>query len=155
MIQVNLLPQSSYSKWYAKLSPDKKRERFAKSAARLRERMADPAVRARRLATQRRYQALHAEEIQAKRRLERYGLTEDAFAALFDAQGGRCPICSTAMDPARKQRRGGVHVDHHHKTGQVRALLCPECNKGIGSFAEDPARMRAAAEYIERHRGNE
>jgi hypothetical protein len=45
-----------------------------------------------------------------------------------------------------------VHVDHDHATDAVRALLCVDCNGGLAQFRDDPAVLRAAAEYVERHR---
>ena len=40
-------------------------------------------------------------------------------------------------------------VDHDHKTGQIRGMLCSHCNRGIGHFRDDPFLMRFAATYIE------
>ena len=64
---------------------------------------------------------------------------------MLEAQGGMCAICGTA--PA-------AHVDHDHETGAVRQLLCFNCNGGLGQFNNDPAALRAAADYVERHRGD-
>ena len=61
---------------------------------------------------------------------------------MLEEQGGVCAICKTA--PA-------VHVDHDHATGAVRALLCFNCNGGLGQFKDDPAVLRAAAEYVTFH----
>lgn len=62
--------------------------------------------------------------------------------AMLDEQGGLCAICRSA--PA-------VHVDHDHGTGAVRALLCFNCNGGLGQFRDDPEILRAAAEYVRFH----
>jgi hypothetical protein len=42
-------------------------------------------------------------------------------------------------------------VDHDHKTGKIRGLLCRNHNTGLGLFRDDPAIIRQAAAYIERH----
>jgi hypothetical protein len=62
---------------------------------------------------------------------------------MLEAQRGLCAICRAA--PA-------VHVDHDHATDAVRELLCFNCNGGLGQFRDDPAVLRAAADYVERHR---
>jgi hypothetical protein len=72
----------------------------------------------------------------------RYGITAAEADYLLRAQGGVCAICEAA--PA-------VHVDHDHATGAVRALLCFNCNGGLGQFKDDPDVLRAAAEYVRFH----
>nr|WP_246078449.1 endonuclease VII domain-containing protein [Modestobacter excelsi] len=62
---------------------------------------------------------------------------------MLNDQGGLCAICREA--PAEQ-------VDHDHDTNAVRALLCFNCNGGLGQFRDDPAVLRAAADYVEHHR---
>jgi hypothetical protein len=75
----------------------------------------------------------------------RYGITAEEADVMFEAQGGLCAICRTA--PA-------AHVDHCPDTGEIRALLCFNCNGGLGQFKDDPEVLRAAAGYVERHRAS-
>lgn len=77
---------------------------------------------------------------------KRYGITAQEADLMLEAQGGLCAICRTA--PAR-------HVDHDHESGVVRDLLCFGCNGGLGQFKDDPAVLRAAADYVERHRSRQ
>ncbi|WNM36673.1 endonuclease VII domain-containing protein [Streptomyces sp. Li-HN-5-11] len=70
----------------------------------------------------------------------KYGMTEDERDELIAAQGGVCCICLSA--PA-------THVDHCHKTGRVRGVLCFNCNSGLGLLRDDPAAMSRAADYLE------
>ncbi|WP_246630091.1 endonuclease VII domain-containing protein [Modestobacter lapidis] len=76
----------------------------------------------------------------------RYGITADEADHLLEAQGGLCAICRTAA---------AGHVDHDHVTGRVRQLLCFNCNGGLGQFRDDPVVLRAAADYVERHRARQ
>lgn len=69
----------------------------------------------------------------------RYGLTIEEKQALEKTQNGVCAICKTN----RK-----LYVDHCHKTGLIRGLLCNNCNSGIGYFAESATSLLAAAEYL-------
>lgn len=62
-------------------------------------------------------------------------------------QSRRCAICGTPEAGGR----GGFHVDHDHTTGKVRALLCTNCNSGLGRFGDDPKRLTAAAVYLTKH----
>jgi hypothetical protein len=81
--------------------------------------------------------------------LRKYGLTLEARDAMIASQGGRCAICPNVLDVSKPK---GCHVDHDHKTGKVRGLLCSGCNLGLGHFRDDPALLRIAASYLERPR---
>lgn len=82
----------------------------------------------------------------------RYGLTLEQYQEMLARQGGRCAICGSPPDPTGVKAASRLHVDHDHVTGANRELLCGRCNQGVGFFRDDPAILRAAAEYIERHR---
>jgi hypothetical protein len=74
----------------------------------------------------------------------RYGMTREEAVERF---GDRCNICGSADGMGR---HGNLHVDHSHKTGKVRGVLCHECNTGLGKFRDDPELLRKAAAYLER-----
>lgn len=80
----------------------------------------------------------------------RYNITLEDYNEMLVAQGHCCAICSCG---SWESRDGRLHVDHDHQTGEVRGLLCYKCNVGLGSFQDDPAGLRAAADYLERSRG--
>lgn len=71
----------------------------------------------------------------------RYRLTPDQLQAMIDAQGGRCAACG--------HPHHALQVDHCHKTGMVRGLLCGACNSAAGRLHDDPARLRKLADYLE------
>lgn len=73
-------------------------------------------------------------------------ITPNRYALMFVQQDGKCGICRTDK-PGGK---GDFHVDHCHATGTIRGLLCHGCNVSLGHFKDDPALLRAAAEYLER-----
>lgn len=73
-----------------------------------------------------------------------FGLTWDDYEAILAQQDGRCAICRG------KPRKFALSVDHDHKTGEIRGLLCSRCNhRLLGSANDDAERLRRAAEYLE------
>lgn len=80
-----------------------------------------------------------------KYELFKYGLTPERKAALLESQGNGCAICGYTFG----QKKGDMHVDHCHNTGEVRGLLCNECNTGIGLLRENAEIMRSAINYLE------
>lgn len=79
-----------------------------------------------------------------KPRRKDLGVTDEEYVLMLAAQGGGCAICTNTP----KTRR--LDVDHDHKTGAIRGLLCHTCNRGLAYFRDDPDRLRFAAYYIER-----
>lgn len=69
-----------------------------------------------------------------------YGITEAERDGLIASQGGVCCICLSALPE---------HVDHCHKTGRVRGVLCFSCNAALGQFKDRPDAIRRAAAYVE------
>lgn len=77
--------------------------------------------------------------------LTKYGIDAHEVEELVADQGGVCAICQT--HPAEQ-------VDHDHKTGFVRGVLCGGCNAGLGQLKECPDIIRSGIDYLERWRGN-
>lgn len=80
-----------------------------------------------------------------------YDISYEEYLEMIEAQQNRCAICGDPPDPNGKGSFSRLHVDHHHGTGKVRALLCGPCNKGLGDFRDDPDRLRKAIEYLTEH----
>jgi Recombination endonuclease VII len=78
-------------------------------------------------------------------RRKNYGLTDADFWAMFESQSGVCAIC---MDPLTLDYQTGLHIDHDHKTGKVRGLLCGRCNAGLGHFRDRIDLCLAAHKYL-------
>lgn len=74
---------------------------------------------------------------------KKYGLTPDDYDALLASQGGVCAICRGA--PAKRP----FAVDHCHRTGRVRGLLCNRCNVAIGNFRDDAEIIQRALDYLQ------
>lgn len=82
-----------------------------------------------------------------------YGIAFHEYKRLFRTQKGRCKICGT-KEVGTDETKVTLCLDHCHKTGKVRGLLCSHCNSGLGFFRDDPELMQKAIEYIKTHRGN-
>ena len=77
---------------------------------------------------------------------KRYNISLEEYHSLLLIQEGKCKICKTTT-PGRKRK--GFMVDHCHKTGIVRGLLCVQCNLAIGQFNDNPEIVKIAAKYLE------
>lgn len=77
----------------------------------------------------------------------RYGITPEAYDGFMLLQDGVCAVCK---DPNARSQAGGdtLDVDHDHKTGEVRGLLCGWCNRALGLLKDDPERLQRAIEYL-------
>ena len=85
-------------------------------------------------------------EIRRGKVLERaYGITPERYEEILKLQNGVCYICSDTV----KSRRGKLHVDHDHSTGEVRGLLCINCNRGLGNFRDSIELLKKAIEYLD------
>ena len=85
----------------------------------------------------------------------KFGIGLREYRALEIAQGGVCAICGMPETKMQARNKNGIkskdslHVDHDHKTGNIRGLLCYRCNTGIGKLLDSPDILRRAADYIE------
>jgi hypothetical protein len=76
--------------------------------------------------------------------LRRYGLTPEGYREILQGQGHECAICRTVVPP--------FVVDHDHESGQVRGILCSNCNVMLGLAADSTAILERAAHYLEQSR---
>lgn len=80
-----------------------------------------------------------------------YGMTGEQYGQMLADQCGLCAICKRPETAMANGKPKVMHVDHCHKTGVVRALLCNNCNPMLGHAKDDIETLRAAADYIEHH----
>lgn len=81
----------------------------------------------------------------------KYGMSHNDYLDMLALQEGKCAICG-AEDPKRNGDKH-LHVDHCHKTGKVRGLLCNACNRGLGYLGE--ANIEAALQYLKLTNGEQ
>ena len=93
------------------------------------------------------------EWIQAKGRKHhlrrRYNITPQEYETKLVSQDYKCAICGKdASDNKRGGKLDPLHIDHCHKTKQIRGLLCHQCNSGLGHFKDNTGFLLKAVEYL-------
>lgn len=81
-----------------------------------------------------------------------YGITLDEYNLILLKQDNKCSICKqpeTQIDK-RYNRIRSLAVDHDHVSGDIRGLLCGNCNKGLGHFKDNIKYLKSAIEYLEK-----
>lgn len=76
----------------------------------------------------------------------KFGISRGDYFTLLASQGGRCAICRTGKSGSSQAYT--LSVDHCHRTGKVRGLLCFRCNMGIGYLKDNQETLQAAIEYL-------
>lgn len=97
------------------------------------------------------YYERNAKDINTRAIARYHELDVPSYEAMFKAQDNQCAIC--CKEETRKLRGKVMRlcVDHDHKTGKIRALLCHDCNSGLGKFYDSPDLLSKAAIYLMDH----
>jgi hypothetical protein len=104
--------------------------------------------RARKSEYNRRYREKQSPERAQNAQLKyKYGITLEQRDAMFAEQGHACAICGTAA-PARSNKHQNWAVDHDHRTGAVRGILCHPCNLLLGNALDSPDTLAKAIRYL-------
>lgn len=77
----------------------------------------------------------------------KYDINQSKLDEMLEAQGGKCAIC---RKPPNCGRYKGLNVDHDHRSGKIRGLLCWSCNAGLGHLGDDIRGIRRALSYLSR-----
>jgi hypothetical protein len=81
-------------------------------------------------------------EEQRGTRIRSYGITVEEYDDMLESQGGGCYICG--VGPVGR----ALDIDHDHRTGKVRGLLCSNHNRALGLLGDDPDLLLAAHTYL-------
>lgn len=74
-----------------------------------------------------------------------YGISESDYEKILAAQDGGCRICGSVELEKKKKV---LSIDHDHKTGKVRGILCNKCNQGLGMFKDSSSLLTSAIDYL-------
>jgi len=103
------------------------------------------------------YDLEHLEERRDRTLDVLYGITQLDYERIYSMQGGKCAICGKeeTARACKSSRPKRLSVDHNHKTGEIRGLLCNRCNTAIGHLQENPVTLINAANYILSHKAED
>jgi len=78
-----------------------------------------------------------------------YGISLEEYEEMLKVQDSKCAICGTFN--TGKKGTWNLCVDHDHKTGKIRALLCNKCNRGIGLLQDSIPLLKKAIKYLKKY----
>jgi hypothetical protein len=78
-----------------------------------------------------------------KARARFHGIELEDFERILAEQDGCCGLCGKRLRSRRDR-----HIDHCHRTGRVRGVLCFTCNKGLGMLGDNEVGLRRAIAYL-------
>lgn len=76
----------------------------------------------------------------------RYGITKDQYNLILVGQDFKCAICGKEYQWNKK-----LDIDHNHNTGEIRGLLCGNCNRGLGLFKDNVKNLKKAINYLNKN----
>ena len=91
---------------------------------------------------QKRYREKNEDKVWARHLKRSYDLTKETYQTIYEEQEGKCALC--------RRLPKKICVDHCHKTGKVRGLLCSECNVGLGKLGDNIEALQRAIEYLKK-----
>ena len=97
---------------------------------------------------QKQYREKNRKALSDGERKRRFGITPEKYAELFKSQNGTCAICNNPETATRLGKVKALSVDHCHKSGAIRGLLCSDCNTGIGKLKDDVKILQSAIQYL-------
>ena len=77
-----------------------------------------------------------------------YGISLAEYQAILVLQGGGCAVCGK-----KKHSVKALHVDHDHKTGKTRGIVCSSCNRAIAFMGDSPELAKKLVNYLEVYSG--
>lgn len=81
--------------------------------------------------------------------IKTYGITRKDYQAMIESQNYQCKICDGEGFLMRESHKSKLVIDHDHETGEVRGLLCHNCNRGLGLFKDSAKNLKKAQDYLE------
>ena len=74
----------------------------------------------------------------------KFDMTLEEYNDMFEKQSGCCAICGTHQSELSRS----LAVDHSHRDGHIRGLLCQVCNTALGKFKDSTEVLERAKQYL-------
>ena len=84
-----------------------------------------------------------------------FGMSLGDYDKLFESQNGKCALCGADANDTVNGKVTRLAVDHNHETGEIRGLLCGNCNRGIGNLQDSTKILTKAIDYLKNHASSE
>ena len=94
------------------------------------------------------YRQANPEKEKQRSLRENFNISLRQYQEMHDNQNGKCAICNEPETQMRSGKVRALAVDHDHKTGAIRGLLCSDCNTGIGKLKDNPKILQSAIQYL-------
>lgn len=94
----------------------------------------------------------HYKSVENARLKREYGIDLEDYQQMLEAQNHVCEICQKPESQIINGKRRKLSVDHNHKTGLARGLLCFRCNASVGVIEQNMDRVAGVMEYIEKYK---
>ena len=92
----------------------------------------------------RQYNKIHSEDSRNNTLKRKYGITTKEYDTMLLYQNGQCASCKASQKDFKRR----FHVDHNHFTGDIRGLLCVNCNHLVGLFEKNPDYFENVKKYL-------
>lgn len=155
-------PEKVRERWieYAKKNRDKINEKSRRNNQKperkgyMLEYKKSPCVAKKLLENGRKYKRGNPEVVKNGHLKRKFGITVEDFKKMQSEQNGVCKICGKSETRLKKgsDKIADLAVDHCHKTGQVRGLLCFKCNSSIGKLGDSVELLQKAIDYLNSHK---
>ena len=77
-----------------------------------------------------------------------YNISKEKYFNLLQEQKGLCANEYCKKPPGDYGKETRLHIDHNHKTGKVRGLLCVNCNHALGKVKDDKLILMGLIDYL-------
>ena len=84
--------------------------------------------------------------LRQRRLIKEFNITQEEYVSMLESQGNCCAICKTPASNFEKR----MAIDHCHRTGKIRGILCNSCNLGLGCFKDSLDYLDKAIMYLRR-----